>query len=173
MTNFTVDPERTSVWIDARSSLHAIKTESSGMTGHIEATLQPEGGLDLSVPVSARLEMPLSSMSSGNPLYDREMQRRTDARRYPKISADLKSLTSHGSDGRYTAAGDVTFRGVTREVSDVVTLSSPEPGVLVFEGEHVFSLPDFNMEPPKIMMLKVYPDVTVRVRIVASEAADA
>jgi polyisoprenoid-binding protein YceI len=68
------------------------------------------------------------------------------------------------------ADGDVSFRGVTQRVSGDVTVVRDEKGALVFEGEHVFQLPDFGMEPPKIMMLKVYPDVTVRVRIVVRVA---
>jgi hypothetical protein len=35
------------------------------------------------------------------------------------------------------------------------------------EGEQVFDVRAFNLEPPKILLLRVHPDVTVRVRVVA------
>jgi hypothetical protein len=38
---------------------------------------------------------------------------------------------------------------------------------LQLDGEKVFDIREFGMEPPRILMLKVYPEVTVRVSIVA------
>ena len=79
-------------------------------------------------------------------------------------------MTATQTEGRYLAEGDITFKGVTQQVADEVVLSVPADGTVVFEGEHVFNLPDFGMEPPKIMMLRVYPDVKIRVQIVAKAA---
>ena len=100
------------------------------------------------------------------PVYDGEMRRRVDARRYPSITAVLTSLRAGSPAGRYVAEGDVTFRGVTRRVTGDLTISPAGPGALRFEGEHVFNLRDFGMEPPRILMLRVFPEVTVRVRVV-------
>jgi hypothetical protein len=33
------------------------------------------------------------------------------------------------------------------------------------EGEHTFDVRDFNVRPPKILMLKVNPDMMVRVHV--------
>jgi polyisoprenoid-binding protein YceI len=167
VTTYAIDPEKTTVWIEARSSLHPIHSETTGMRGSFEGEVGPDGLLDPAVTPHAQLELPVDKMSSGNGLYDREMMRRVEARRYPTITATLQAMTPTETDGRYVAEGDVTFRGVTQRVSDEMVLSTPEAGTVVFEGSHVFNLPDFGMDPPKIMMLKVYPDVTVRVRIVA------
>ncbi|MGC9962422.1 MAG: YceI family protein [Acidimicrobiales bacterium] len=167
MTHYAIDPEKTIVWIEARSSLHPIHSETRGMEGYFDGEVGDDGALELSSPVQARLKLPIAKMSSGNGLYDREMMRRVDARRYPTITATLRSMTATDSRGRYLAEGDITFRGVTQKVADEVSLSTPEDGTVVLEGEHVFNLPDFGMEPPKILMLKVYPDVRVRVQIVA------
>jgi polyisoprenoid-binding protein YceI len=146
---------------------------SNGLEGFFEGTLAEGAALDLGAQVRAILELPISALSSGNPLYDREMRRRVDARRYPRIEAVLTRMEPAGADGIYQAEGEVTFRGITRQVSDEVRLSCPAPGTIVFEGQHVFNLPDFGMEPPRILMLRVYPDVKVRVRIVARERLDA
>ena len=36
-------------------------------------------------------------------------------------------------------------------------------------GQSTFDIRDFGMEPPRILLLKVEPDVTVRVEIVATK----
>ncbi len=137
------------------------------MEGYIDGELGADGLLDLASPPAAHLELPVEKMSSGNPLYDREMMRRVDARHYPTISGTLSSLQATATSGRYLAEGDVTFRGVTQKVADEVVLTTPQDGTIVFEGTHVFNLHDFGMDPPKIMFLRVFPEVTIKVRIVA------
>jgi polyisoprenoid-binding protein YceI len=171
LARFEIDEKETSVFIDARSSLHPIHSESHSLRGFFEGALTAAGDLDPAVETRAVLELPIDALSSGNPVYDREMRRRVDARRHPQIDAVLTGIESAGSDGLYKAEGDVTFRGVTRRVSDELRLSSPAPGTIVFEGEHVFNLPEFGMDPPRILILRVYPDVRVRVRIVARETS--
>lgn len=171
MTRFSIDPDATSVWSEVRSSLHPIHSETRGMQGYFEGEVGSDGLLDLSSEPAAHLELPVGNMSSGNPLYDREMMRRVDARHYPMIIGSLSSMEVTGTKGRYRTAGEITFRGVSRTVADEVTFSTLGDGTIVFEGSHVFDLHDFGMEPPKIMFLRVYPEVTIKVRIVAREGA--
>ena len=64
----------------------------------------------------------------------------------------------------------MTFRGVTRHFEDEMSFSVLDENSISLEGSHVFDIRDFEMEPPKIMMLKVYPDVSVSVKIVAWQA---
>lgn len=170
-TRYEIDPAATTVWIDARSSLHPIHSETHGLRGWFSGDIADDGTIDLANPPAASLELPIDVISSGNPLYDREMRRRVDARRYPTIDVTMRALRAGSATGRYVAEGDVSFRGVTQRVEGELRVTRDGAGRIVFEGEHVFLLPDFGMEPPRIMMLKVYPDVTVRVRIVAAAGA--
>ena len=170
MSRFIVDREATTVWIAARSSLHPIDSATHGLEGWFEAELDDRGALDLDRPASADLVLSIGAVSSGNPLYDREMRRRVDVRRFPEIHAVLRSMRPTGTTGRYEAEGDVTFRGVTRPASDEVKLTVEGGGAVVLEAEHTFDLRDFGMEPPRILMLRVYPDVLVRARIIARSA---
>ena len=48
-----------------------------------------------------------------------------------------------------------------------MTLDHNGDGTICLEGEHTFDLRDFAFEPPRILMLRVYPEVTVKVRVVA------
>lgn len=167
MARYRIVPERSTVWIDARSSLHPIHSETSGLSGYFAGEVSPSGRLDPSAAVAAVVEMPVAALSSGNPLYDREMRRRVDARRYPVIRGELREVKETQQDGSYLMRGDVTFRGVTRSYTGEVTLRRLERGAVEFTGQHTFDIRDFGMEPPKILMLRVYPEVDVRVRIVA------
>jgi len=170
MTRYAIDSDETTIRIEARSNLHPINSDNTGIEGYFEGEIGADGMLDRSSRVLANLVLPIAKLSSGNGLYDREMMRRVDARRYPTITAVLRKMSPGRTKGSYVAEGDITFRGVTRTVSDEVTLSTPEVGTIVFEGTHVFNLPDFDLQPPKIMMLRVYPDVTISVHIVAKAA---
>jgi polyisoprenoid-binding protein YceI len=99
-------------------------------------------------------------------LIDREMKRRIDARRYPTIAGELSEMKAT-ADGRFAARGTLTFRGVTREVEGELQVTDDGNGGAHITGSQVFDVRDFDFEPPKILMLKVHPDVTVRIDIVA------
>jgi polyisoprenoid-binding protein YceI len=167
MARYRIDPERSHVWVDARSSLHAIHTETSGLEGFIDAEVVEDGQLDLTVAPQGHLELPIERLQSGNPLEDREMRRRVDARRYPTIVGELTEMKALAEPGRFRVQGDLTFRGVKRSVSDEMVIESTTGDSLQLDGEKVFDIREFGMEPPRILMLKVYPEVTVRVSIVA------
>jgi polyisoprenoid-binding protein YceI len=170
VTRYRIDPARSRVWIDARSNVHPIHTESNGLEGWLE--LDPAEGHS-----HGHLEFPVRNLKSGNVFEDRELQRRIGSRRYPTISGDLRSIKD-GEDGTgHLVNGDVTFRGVTRTYEDKMTIEQIENakngagarGALKLTGQSTFDIRDFGMEPPRILMLKVDPEVTVRVEIVAEE----
>jgi len=172
VARYRIVPEQSVAWIDARSSVHPIHSRTEGLSGFFEAEVSPGGAVHVDAPLSGAVELPVDRLSSGNPLYDREMKRRVDSRRHPTISGVLGSMQSSGTEGSYRMSGEVTFRGVTCPVEGEMTITTPSERTLCLEGEHVFDVRRWGMDPPKLMLLKVYPDVTVRVRIVASRQAD-
>ena len=58
---------------------------------------------------------------------------------------------------------------MTNTYEDEITITQVDDRTLQLEGEHTFDIRDFGMEPPKILMLKVEPDVDVRVEIIAEK----
>lgn len=166
MATFRIDPNRSKVWIEARSSMHPIHGEAEGLEGSIEAEMA-EGHIDVSGVPRIQIELPVAKLQSGKKLEDAEMMRLIDARRFPKITGSTTELKENG--GRYQIRGDLTFHGVTRQVEGEVTISAPDERSLVIEGEQVFDIRDFGVQPPKILMLKVHPDVRVRVKVVAQQ----
>jgi len=166
VTTFRIDPRQSRVWIEARSSMHPIHGEAQGLEGSIEAALA-DGRIDLAEGPKVQIELPVSNLQSGKRLEDAEMMRRIDARRFPTIRGETTEFKENG--GGYRVRGDLTFHGVTRPVEGEVTISSPDASSLVIEGEHTFDIRDFGVDPPKILMLRVHPDVRVRVKVVARQ----
>ena len=169
MTHYRIVPEQSQVLIDAKSSLHPIHTRTEGLDGHLDVEVLGAGRIDLESDAQAKLSLPVERLKSGNAFEDRELRRRIDARRFPTIDGELTELRATGTDGRYLARGDLTFRGVTNTYEDEITITQVDDGTLRLEGAHTFDIRDFGMEPPKILMLRVEPDVSVRVEIIAEK----
>jgi polyisoprenoid-binding protein YceI len=167
MALYTIIPERSRVWIDARSSVHPIHSTTDGLEGFVD--LDADGDAVVGPHPTARLSFPVNRLSSGNRLEDRELQKRIDAPRYPTISGVLTGVVPGADDGRFLVCGDLTFRAVTRSVEDYMTLTVVDDHMIRLEGESTFDVRDFGMEPPRILMLRVEPDVKVRVEIFAEK----
>lgn len=166
MTTFRIDPARSRVWTESRTSVHPIHGEADGLSGAIDARLS-DGRLDLSTSPSIRLQLEVDRLKSGNSLYDSEMLRRIAARRFPTIVGEVTEMRELDSSGRYQVTGDLRFHGVSRPEQGEVTVEVGDGGTIVIEGERTFDVREFGIEPPKLLMLKVHPDVNVRVHVEA------
>ncbi|MEA2502342.1 MAG: YceI-like domain, partial [Actinomycetota bacterium] len=76
-----------------------------------------------------------------------------------------------GRDGGYQVSGEVTFRGVARHHQDHMTIHAVDDKTIELAGKSRFDIREFGMEPPRILMLKVDPEVEVRVEIIAVKEA--
>jgi hypothetical protein len=155
VAKYVIDGERSTVWVDARSSLHPIHSSSTGIEGWLELEVGADGRVDVSTQSHAHLELPVERMSSGDDFYD------------PRIKGDLDRLGHLDGDNRYRVRGDLTFHGITRTYEHEMSIKAVDDRTLQAEGENVFDVREFGVKPPKILMLQVYPEVSVRVSIVA------
>jgi hypothetical protein len=62
-------------------------------------------------------------------------------------------------------AGDLSFHGKTRRFEHPMTITVREGSAIELKGDYVFDIREFNMKPPSMLMLKVYPEVAVRVEL--------
>lgn len=166
---FAIDPERSTVRFEVQSSVHAITAETTGVTGHFSGTVLPGGAIDLSTPPTAEIVVPVAELSAGNPLYDREMRRRAGLRRNPTVTATLTGVRAAG-DGAYVASGSIQFRDATVEAEDRITVTVAGDDTITVEGSHTFDVRDFGIAPPSLLLLKVSPDVTVTMSLLATRA---
>jgi polyisoprenoid-binding protein YceI len=167
LARFDIVPDRSQVWIDATSNVHPIHTHTDGLEGFLEVAIDNGREVDLDVAPQGQLSLPVSRLSSGSVLEDRELQRRIDARRFRTIDGRLSHIKATGRDGRYLVRGDITFRGVTNSYEEEMTVARLDEWTLQLDGRATFDIRDFGMEPPRVLMLKVDPEVEVRVAIVA------
>jgi polyisoprenoid-binding protein YceI len=172
VTRFRVIPEQSQLWIEARSSLHPIHGEGTGIQGEAELEVS-DGKIDLSAPLKARIELPVERLRSGNALQDMEMRRRIEAQKYPTIIGELVKATALSQPNRYRLQGDLTFHGITRRLEADVGATLDGQRVLRVEGEYVLDVRSFGVTPPRILGLQVYPEVKVRFRVVAEGRKDA
>jgi polyisoprenoid-binding protein YceI len=167
VTRYRIVPTRSRVWIEARSNVHPIHTEAEGLEGWLELDVD-DGKVNVDSSMHGHLEFPVDNLRSGNGFEDRELRRRIDARRFPTIAGDLTGMDDSSDSTHYVVGGELTFRGVTRRYEDTMTVDVVD-GTITLAGRSTFDIRDFGMEPPRILMLKVEPEVSVRVEIIAEK----
>lgn len=166
MTAYRTVSQRCELTARARSSLHPIQAETRELTGEIEATIV-DGVLDLDQPASAHIELALATLRADNPLVNREIQKRLDARRFPTATVTVSKVSEPHNDG-YEVLGELTLRAITRPITARAALISGDRQSLEVSGELTLDVRDFELDPPKLLGLRVYPEVAVSVRIVAT-----
>jgi polyisoprenoid-binding protein YceI len=166
VARYEVDPEASAVAVAARSTVHPVHITAQGLNGFLEGEFVG-GRVDLAAPHHARLSLPVRQMRSGNRVQDMEMDRRMETGRYPTIDCEVDRLTDNGA-GRYRAIGRLMVHGQTRAVEANVQITETGPGRVVVDVEHAFDMREFGISPPNLFILKVDPQVGVRVRIEAT-----
>jgi PadR family transcriptional regulator, regulatory protein PadR len=167
---FRLVPDRSVALIEARSSVGPITFGAIGVTGSIATELH-HGSIHPERPPDAHIEISVDALRSGNSLYDAELHRRIDARRFPIVTLDLRDCRGAGSPGRYRLGGDMRLHGVTRPLQGTVSVTQSSNGRLVISGEEVLDIRDFDIATPTVLMLRIYPDVRVQLHVEA-EAED-
>lgn len=174
LARFRIVPDRSRLWIDARSNVHPIHSSTDGIEGYVDLDVDTEGTISVDGSPKGHLSLSVTRLSSGNRLEDREMRNRIDVERYPTINGVLGEMHPVGQNGTFRVSGDVTFRGVTQRHEDQMRVSVLDTSTIKLEGASRFNVRDFGMDPPRMFMLRVEPEVDVRVEIVAvREDADA
>lgn len=165
MAKYRIDPDRSQLWADARSSLHPIKLATSGLEGEVVVETA-DGQLKFEPPPTGRLELDVDRLKTGNSLYDRELSRRLEARRYPRLRGTVKEAKDLGG-GKLHLRGELSFHGTTTTVEGNVTLRVIDENTVEVEGEQTFDMRQFGLDPPNLIIVKVYPDVKVRAKVIA------
>ena len=168
MTSFEIDPEASQVWIEGSSSVHPIHATALGCTGWLQVTMT-RGALAASPKFDGEVRIAVDRLRSGNPLVDRETRRRIDASRHPEIVGTASSATRL-AEHRLGVRGEIEFRGEVREVDGEVTLAASDDRVTV-DGEARFDVRDWGLEPPRVALLKVHPEITVRIHLEGCSSA--
>lgn len=164
---YQLDPAST-LDIHASSSVHPIHT-TTPVTGWFDVTFDDDDAIDHQASLGGYIEFDLTAMRSGNPLIDRESERRLDVRRYPTVSGELTVLAATDDAEQFTAAGDLTFHGVTREISGTLRIER-SPDALALSGSTSIDVTEFGVQPPSLLVVKVHKDVRIDLHATAVPA---
>ncbi len=162
---FPLVRDRSVVLIEVRSTVGPLSFGATGITGSIEAAVV-DGVLRTEQPPSAELNIDVSGLRSGNRLYDAELLRRIDARRFPTATVRMRECAASGPGSRYRLSGELVFHGVGRPAQGTVNVEAVSDR-LIITGEQVFDIRDFAIPSPTVLMLRIYPDVRVRLHLEA------
>ncbi len=154
MQRYDIDRARSRFVIEAASSLHPIVATASP-AGRLETV----GGdpADPSTWTAASVTVAIGDLRTGNPLVDRETRRRAGTDE--TITATFERVVDV-HDGRATLEGTIRFHGRDVLVEGDVTATETPAGVRIV-GSGTFDVRWWGMEPPKLLMLRVEPEVTV------------
>lgn len=168
MTRFRVDAATSTVLVAARSSIGPITFEAHEIDGWIDADVSGAGS-ELVLGdghASAELQVQLASLRSGNDLYDSELRRRIDARRFPVCTLRLERGTTLDA-GRFSLAGTITFHGTTRPLTGTVEVEGIGEDRIAVTGAKELDIRDFGLQAPTMLMTRIYPEVQVQLFIAA------
>ena len=168
MPRFIVDTEKSTVDVGLRVNLHPSHISAHALSGHIDCELDSDGRPRFDAPYGAELFLPVEAIKSGHSLQDREMRRRFKSDHFPTITARVTKGEPLGDDGRYRASATLTMHGQAREISGDVEIHV-NGTTMSISGQQVINVKDFGIDPPRLIVLKVEPDVDVHVNIVAKQ----
>ena len=164
--SFTVVAGRSAVLVRARSNVGPIEFGSTSIEGSVRARVDGTR-VALGGDVAGELRVPIESLTSGNSLFDSELLRRVDARTFPSATITLDEAEALGSEDRFGVRARMTFHGVTRMLWGVVGVAVRGCDRIVASGEQVIDIRDFDLRAPKVLKLRIYPDVRVYLHLEA------
>ena len=108
----------------------------------------------------------LETLDTGNGKRDKDMKLTLETKKYPfaeffgKLISDFDHESSEVQD--VTVAGTFKIHGVEKEIEVDGTLQMKDEGLYVTAG-WILSLLDYNIEPPKILFIKVDKDQEIEI----------
>ena len=144
-------------------AVHATGDSFVGHLQHWNAQFQADLG---QFPTAGSLSFALSDLKTGKADRDQQMLTWLDAKQYPSANFVLKSLLT--ANGQWTATGNFTFHGVTRQLSFPVQFSQPDTGRNI-DGAVTVDYREWNLKVfHKFGILKVDPLVKITFHLEAA-----
>ncbi|HEY5012502.1 MAG TPA: YceI family protein [Acidimicrobiia bacterium] len=171
MARFDLVPGGSEVRVSASTSLQTVTMTTGDVAGHLDAETTP-GGVFLAVAVPwCRIELPVGSLHSGNPLYDREGRRRFDAERYPLVAAELVTAIPLGA-GVHRVTWHLTFHGATHDVIGDLVARAVDADSIVVDGDNLVDVRDWGVQPGGLLVIRVHPRARFAVHLLARRRVD-
>ncbi|MCB0963594.1 MAG: YceI family protein, partial [Acidimicrobiales bacterium] len=115
--------------------------------------------------VAGEVRLALDRLASGNPVVDAETRRRIDVRHHPELVGTVTGGRRVAPD-RLALDGEIAFRGEVQAVTGELVVER-DGDDLHLSGEQTFDVRSWGLQPPRLGLLRVHPEVTVRLEAVA------
>jgi hypothetical protein len=164
VAHYRVDSAASRLTVQARSKIHDTSTTFSRITGEVDADPDLLG----SSP-SASFTVHMGSFDSGSWMKNKKLEKDLDLDRHPEAVFELRALQDvvRAADGAFTATavGAIRYRG--REVTvNVAGRGRVDARGIEATGSFDLDIRQVGMQPPKFLMFKVDPEVTIEVTLV-------
>ena len=157
--------------VSASTNVQTVTMTTGDVVGHLDAETTP-GGVFLAVAApSGRIELPVGSLHSGNPIYDREGKRRFEAERYPLISAELVTAIPLGA-GSHRVTWRLTIHGATHDVNGELVARAVDSDSILVDGENHVDVRDWGIRPGGFLVLRVHPTAQFAVHLLARRSSN-
>ena len=165
MARYELQPDASLVHVFARSTLRPF-TGAAPISGHLDVSIR-DGRIDLDQPCAGELRLRVEDLRGDVPHLDRELRNRMDSDRYPTVTAVLTEVRA-ASGGGYRMSGQLTLHGRTKLVSGEATVVVEPDGPLTLRGILHLDMRDFGLVPPRLLVLRVHPEIEVRLGVTAA-----
>ena len=159
---YTVDSSRTKMAVKARSSIHDTTTTFTGVSGTVDA--DPDA-LD---QAKASFTVTMADFDAGDWLKNRKMKKELDPDKYPRATFELTAVRdiTKREDGSFEAVADGVLRYRNRELKTTIAgKGTMDDGEIAATGKFDLDLRDFGMKPPRFLMFKMEPELTLEVTL--------
>ncbi|MGZ4730027.1 MAG: hypothetical protein ACXWB2_20110 [Acidimicrobiales bacterium] len=156
---FIVDSDRTELDVEVHPSLFGFRVHITGLHGEVQGDLRPDGTVDLSSTVGARVSMNVNELDLGNPLLTRTTHGALGLAGDGSVTASLIEIggdeappSGRGQAFRFTFEVESgTLRG---RLGARATVSSNDDGSVTVTGATEFSAADFDLHLPGLGHLR-------------------
>ena len=169
MPRYVVLADESQVWIDGSSSVHPVRATATGLTGWVTLATTTRG-VAKAPALGGEIRIEVGRLRSGNPLIDRETRRRIDAKHHPEIVGTITAGERIAPD-RLHVTGTIAFRGQVQTVTGELAVGLAS-GRVAFDGSATFDVRAWGLQPPRVALLQVHPEVEVRIHVVALSDGD-
>jgi polyisoprenoid-binding protein YceI len=155
------------VELEAKSSVHPIHADIKNLRG--EATVEVvDGKIEPGSDTSGWVEADVDQLLTGNKLEDMALRKQIDSKRYPSVRYEVRSVD--GGPENFKVTGTFEFHGQTQEFTESAR-AALNGDLLTVDAEHTFDIQDFGVKPFKILSMRIYPDVTLKLHLIGTQAS--
>ncbi|GIV61445.1 MAG: hypothetical protein KatS3mg044_0311 [Rhodothermaceae bacterium] len=171
---YTFAPE-SKLWIEGTSTLHDWTCEATALTGTLQV---PEGAEHLAAGVVAsEVVVPVEGIDCHKGKMNDNLRKALRASEHPEVRyvLDRAQVVPGEAEGTVVleVEGRLTVAGVEQPMPLRVTAEALAGGAFRLTGTTTFSMKQFDVKPPSVMLgtIKTGEDVTVRFEVVAVPAS--